>query len=57
MYCVRRPSEARRRLDLGRGRLYYFGTIFQITADISGKLIPDSEVEKHARARVAMARQ
>jgi hypothetical protein len=35
----------------------FTGTIFQVTVDISGKLIPDSEDEKHGRARAAMARQ
>lgn len=35
----------------------FTGKIIQVTADISGKLIPDSEEEKHARAKVAMARQ
>ena len=35
----------------------FTGTIYEVTADISGNLIPDSEDEKHARARVAMARQ
>jgi hypothetical protein len=35
----------------------FTGTIFQVTADVSGKLIGDTEEEKHARARVAMARQ
>jgi arylsulfatase A-like enzyme len=35
----------------------FTGRIFQVTVDLSGKLIPDTEEERHARARVAMARQ
>ena len=35
----------------------FTGKILHVTADISGKLIPDSDDEKHARAKVAMARQ
>ena len=29
----------------------------EVTVDISGKLIADTEEEKHVRAKVAMARQ
>jgi hypothetical protein len=35
----------------------FTGWILQVTVDISGKLIPDCEEEKHARAKTAMARQ
>ena len=35
----------------------FTGTIHQVTVDISGKLIADTDEEKHARAKVAMARQ
>ena len=35
----------------------FTGTISKVTVDVSGKLIPDSEEERHARAKVAMARQ
>jgi hypothetical protein len=35
----------------------FTGTIVEVTVDVSGKLIPDAEEEKHARARVAMTRQ
>ena len=35
----------------------FTGTINEVTVDISGKLIADSEEEKHARAKMAMARQ
>jgi hypothetical protein len=35
----------------------FTGTINEVTADISGKLIADTEEEKHVRAKVAMARQ
>ena len=35
----------------------FTGTIHEVTVDISGKLIADTEEEKHARAKVAMARQ
>jgi hypothetical protein len=33
------------------------GTIHQVTVDVSGKLIEDSEEQKHAVAKMAMARQ
>jgi arylsulfatase A-like enzyme len=35
----------------------FTGTIKRVVVDISGKLIPDTKEERHARARVAMARQ
>ena len=35
----------------------FTGTIYQVTVDLSGSLIADSEDEKHAKAKVAMARQ
>jgi len=35
----------------------FTGTIHEVTVDISGKLIADSEEEKNVRAKVAMARQ
>ena len=35
----------------------FTGAIFQVTVDLSGTLIPDTEEEKHTRAKVAMARQ
>ncbi|HSV01142.1 MAG TPA: hypothetical protein VLI91_13650, partial [Roseiarcus sp.] len=35
----------------------FTGTIHEVTADISGKLIGDTQEEKHARAKLAMARQ
>jgi arylsulfatase A-like enzyme len=35
----------------------FTGTIYQVTVDVSGKLIEDSEEQKHAVAKVAMARQ
>ena len=35
----------------------FTGAIHEVTVDISGKLIADSEEEKHVRAKVAMARQ
>ena len=35
----------------------FTGTINEVTVDISGKLIADTEEEKHVRAKVAMARQ
>ena len=35
----------------------FTGTINQVTVDVSGKLIDDTEEEKHVRAKVAMARQ
>src|SRR5277367_856038 len=35
----------------------FTGTINEVTVDISGKLIADTEEEKHARAKLAMARQ
>jgi arylsulfatase A-like enzyme len=35
----------------------FTGTIFELTADITGKHTPDSEEEKHAQAKMAMARQ
>jgi arylsulfatase len=35
----------------------FTGTIFQITVDLTGKLIPDTDEQKHARARAEMARQ
>jgi arylsulfatase len=35
----------------------FTGTIHQLTVDVSGKLIEDSEEQKHAAAKVAMARQ
>lgn len=35
----------------------FTGTISQITVDLTGKLIPDTDEQKHARARAEMARQ
>ena len=35
----------------------FTGAIHQVTVDVSGKLIEDSEEEKHAVAKMAMARQ
>jgi hypothetical protein len=35
----------------------FTGTIHEVTVDISGKLIADTEEEKNVRAKVAMARQ
>ena len=35
----------------------FTGTIFKVTVDLSGKLIPDTDEERHARAKAAMARQ
>ena len=35
----------------------FTGVIHQVTVDVSGKLIEDSEEEKHAVAKMAMARQ
>ena len=35
----------------------FTGTINEVTVDISGKLIADTEEEKRVRAKVAMARQ
>jgi arylsulfatase len=35
----------------------FTGTIHQVVVDVTGKLIPDTPEERHARARVAMARQ
>jgi Sulfatase len=35
----------------------FTGTIHQVTVDVSGKLIEDSEEQKHAVAKMAMARQ
>lgn len=35
----------------------FTGTIIQITVDLTGKLIPDTDEQKHARARAEMARQ
>ena len=35
----------------------FTGTIFKVTVDLSGKLIPDTDDERHARAKATMARQ
>jgi len=35
----------------------FTGTIYQVMVDISGKLIPDTAEERHARGKAAMARQ
>jgi hypothetical protein len=35
----------------------FTGKVVEVTIDLSGDLIPDTEEEKHARAKVAMARQ
>lgn len=35
----------------------FTGTIFEVTVDLSGTLIPDTDEEKHGRAKAAMARQ
>jgi arylsulfatase len=35
----------------------FTGTIAKVTVDLSGKLIPDSDEERHARAKAMMARQ
>ena len=35
----------------------FTGTIYEVTVDVSGKLIADTEEEKHARGKAAMARQ
>ena len=35
----------------------FTGTIDQVTVDLSGDLIADTEEEKHAQAKAAMARQ
>ncbi len=35
----------------------FTGMIHQVTVDVSGKLIEDSEEQKHAVAKMAMARQ
>ena len=35
----------------------FTGTIYQVTVDVSGKLIADSEEEKHESRKMAMARQ
>ena len=40
-----------------RSPFEFTGTLFRVTVDLSGKLMPDTDEERHARAKAAMARQ